>query len=91
MRESLSQSLPLAIHVDSTMWEERGGFSKDSMETPAKPWGVQKCPATSLFVPGEVVWVWAVGDPPPLFLGREVNFTAVLPHLFLAHKQAAEH
>lgn len=49
MRESLSPSLPAAIHVDSTMWEERGGLSKDSMETPAKPWGVQRCPATSLF------------------------------------------
>lgn len=35
--------------------------------------------------------MWAVGDLPTLFLGREVNFTAVLPHLFLAHKQTAEH
>lgn len=38
--ESLSQSLLVAIHVDSTMWEEREGFSEDSMETPAKPWSV---------------------------------------------------
>lgn len=93
MWESLSQPLALAIHMDSTAWEERGGFSEDSMETPAKPWGVQKSPATFLFVPveGEVVWVWALGDLPTLFLGRDVNFTAVLPHLFLAHKQTAEH
>lgn len=34
------QSLPLAIHMDSTMWEEKEGVCKDSMETPAKPWSV---------------------------------------------------
>lgn len=59
-------TLPLAIHMDSTMWEEREGFSEDSMETPAKPWAVQESTATFLFslCQGKCgLWV--------IFLGRE--------------------